>query len=93
MSSKKIPTFEFHHNIKKDYEEYLEKFTKFIEKSTKKTNKDYEITKESLIIKKNNKVIEKIPRPFFINTKDILKDLDDTINSLNKYITSSIFPQ
>jgi|APSaa5957512535_1039671.scaffolds.fasta_scaffold65464_1 hypothetical protein len=85
MSSKKIPTFEFHHNIKKDYEEYLEKFTKFIEKSTKKTNKDYEITKESLIIKKNNKVIEKIPRPFFINTKDILKDLDDTINSLNKY--------
>jgi hypothetical protein len=85
MSSNKIPTFEFHHNIKKDYEEYLDKFTKFIEKSTKKNNQDYIITKDSLIIKKNNKVVETIPRPFFINTRKILKDLDDTINSLNKY--------
>ena len=85
MSSNKIPTFEFHHNIKKDYEEYLDKFSKFIEKSTKKDNRDYIITKDSLIIKKNNKVVETIPRPFFINTKKILKDLNDTINSLNKY--------
>lgn len=85
MSSKKIPTFEFHHNIKRIYEEYLDKFTKFIEKSKKKSGNTYEITKDKLIVKKNDKVIEEISRPFYVNTKDILRDIDETINSLNKY--------
>ena len=57
MSSKKIPTFEFHHNIKRNYEEYLDKFIKFIEKS----KKNPEILMKSLRTNmvKNNKVIRR----------------------------------